>query len=80
MRVGYRQYREDEVTRAERNEYFMGSDMVSCGLSHDISFGSSDKNPISIDASYASYRTNEIDPRGTKIRAQTYEMGATARF
>jgi hypothetical protein len=80
VRVGYRQYREDEITRAERNEYFMGSDMVACGWSHDMSFGASNKNPFSVDATYATYRTNEIDPQGTQIRAQTYEMGATARF
>jgi len=74
-KIGYRYYREVEITRAYEDKIQLGSDALSLGLSQDIdakNLGMKDK--LTMDVGYSRYQSN------TNIRADSYEAGLTTRF
>jgi hypothetical protein len=77
-RVAGRQYREDEMTRVQKDKYFMGSDMASVGVQHD--FRTASGNDISAELIFAWYKTNDLTEVGTQTLARTVEFSSTSRF
>lgn len=82
MKISYRQYREDEVTRVNEDKYFLGTDLVSA--KYVVEFNektfSNISVPISLDTTYHRYLTNVINDEGDKIAAHIYEFGASTKF
>jgi hypothetical protein len=80
-KASYRYYREDEVSRVEGDEYTRGSDLVGMNLSQELTKKMLDSlsAPLTVEASAARYRTNELDD-GKAIVANIYELGLLAKF
>jgi len=71
-RLGYRYYREDETSRASKNEYVRGSDTYSLSLAQELG----DKV---IEVAASRYFTNELED-GTRIAAGIVEAGIGFNF
>jgi hypothetical protein len=82
LRAAWRQYVEQEVTRAYQDVLVRGTDMWSLGVSNDLKKMNWIKAPVSVDLVYSRFRTNEmvISAQSKRINAQTFEFGATAKF
>ncbi len=78
-RFSVRQYREEEVTATDRNRYYTGSDLLSAAFSQELNVLVA-KTPLSIELGHSQYRTSDIDAKGTRIVARTFEAGVSAKF
>lgn len=75
LRLGYRMYVEDEVTRATESEKVYGSDTISVSAVQEIPKGTfAGGRPMSIQAGSSRYLNND------HVSASTYEMGLIAQF
>lgn len=75
VRLGYRAYVEDEVTRASQSEKTYGSDTVSLNAVQEIPKGAlAGGRPMSVEAGASRYVNND------RVSANTYEMGLAAQF
>lgn len=81
-RLAWREYREEEDTRVDGNQYFTGTDLVTVNLAQEIPAKTIDsiRYPMLIEAGHSRYRTNAIDRDNTRVAAVSYELGVGARF
>ncbi len=79
-KIRYRWYREDEDSRKAGEKFVLGTDMVTAQIQQQVSGNRKGQVPVVVEGAVSRYLTNEIDAKGTKVAATTFELGVAARL
>ena len=81
-KIAYRYYKEDEISRVNKNHYVRGSDTISIGFAQELPKGAVDSlknSSLTIETSATRYLTNKLE-NGEKLAANIYEIRLLSKF